>query len=532
MSTYSGESGRRVEHSPIIEPINRKLARAGVNTDVPDPKKLDWHDDTDRTMLHNTTNFSDEEKAILPGFGPDGFAENARDDCGEKHPFVCDSCGQNINFGRTCGMSVCGRCAPVWVRDAAIQKAAKVRRVRKEKHHHTPDSEHQKIHHVVISPPLGWYYDLARAGLSRTDVQEETREVVKDILDELRAQGVLVRHSYRGAREDGSIRSESDDRGAWKERLFSGRDWHGDVADRLAWKPHYHAIVVGDYIKGGELTERVEEETGWVIHRIADDNGVSLKDDGAMARALTYCLSHADIDVRDDGHNRSAVWEVGSFQGDSIKSSGRFSPHPADLEWADSAVRRYAHKTLGIQSGTTECGAELPGVDDPDELALRIIEELYPQDERPRSRDISTDAILHHVSEGNISVDISTTDGGGGDVTVRDAWGEPIGADGWGGNIPDAPDRVDAATAVDPLVTDADDCGCGDDHESDDDQEATCDGTLIPLGEARHRGLLDDEKWRHDAPHADEALDADEEWPDDLVPWRMSSPGSSASWVE
>jgi hypothetical protein len=65
----------------------------------------------------------------------------------------------------------------------------------------------------------------------------------------------------------------------------------------------------------------------------------------------------------------------------------------------------------------------------------------------------------------------------------------------------------------------------GDHDDGNGDQE--CDGTLIPLEEARRRGLLEDDDWCADAPHVEEARDADREWPDDLDPWRTSSPGTS-----
>ena len=171
----------------------------------------------------------------------------------------------------------------------------------------------------------------------------------------------------------------------------------------------------------------------------------------------------------------------------------------------------------------------MPAVDDPDELARRILEELYPDDDQP-AKGVSSDAVLHHVAEGNISVDVSTTDGGGGDVTVRDAFGEPVGSGGWGGgDLPDAPsdptygsDEPVAETIVDADDQDAcDRDDCGHDHGDDDvDDDRECDGTLIPLGEARQRGLLEDSDWIKKAPHVDELREADEEWEDDLDPWR------------
>lgn len=536
----TGESGRRAEAKKIIdslwEVLTRKISEEhAADGGVPIPKNLSWDDPADRQLVRATFEGDDgltpaeRDEAILPGFGPEGRAETAKDDCGNPHPFVCDCCGHSVEFGRTCGMSICARCAQVWVRDAAIQKSAKLRRVRKEKHQNTPDSEHQKHHHVIISPPPGWFYVLAKAGYSIDEAQEITKKAVKKVLDELRAQGVVARHSFRGARDDGSLKTEDDDRGAWKERLFSGREWYRDVRNQLAWMPHYHAVVVSDFIKGGDLTERVEDETGWVIHRIADDDGVSIPDDGSMARALTYCLSHADIQVREDAPNRSAVWEVGTFEGDIIKSSGRFSPWPGDLEWADGAVRDAASTVLGISSGTTDCGVTLPGVDDPDELARRILEELYPDDEE-RRRDVPEDVVLHHVAEGRIGVEVETTAGGGGDVTVLDAFGQPVDG-GFGGSVPDAPGLGPVDAADEPpvsVVEDGTEHEHGDAGDAGDDEPEECGGTLIPLEEARRRGLLDDDEWRRDAPHVQEAEEADREWSEDLEPWRYSSPGSAA----
>ncbi len=535
MSSYSAESGHRADPETIIDGIQRVLKRAGVGVDAGDRtyrdrNTLSWDDPDDRRLVREMFDDFESHEALWPGMGPNGRAGNARNDCGDKHPFVCDNCGTNINFGRTCAQSVCERCGVAWCRDTAINKSAKARRIRKEKHQHTPSNEHQKFHHQVISPPLEWYADLADAGYSLPEAQDETQKVVKNILDEMRGQGMLIRHSYRFADDDGSIRSETDSRGLYKEVLNSGRSFYGDVRDLIAWKPHYHAVVVSDWLEGDDLTDRVEEQTGWVIHRIADDDGVSIPTDGAMARALTYCLSHADIDVREDSYNSSAVWEVGAFEGDIIKSDSRFTARPSDLDWADSVVRRVAVDTLGLQSGTTECGTDLPAVDDPDELAANIIEELYPDDD---GRDVDPDAVLYHVSEGNISVSVSTTSGGGGDVTVTDAWGEPVADDGWGSSIPDVPETAtfdgDDAVTVVTDDGDLDDCECGEDHgdRDDDPDDRECGGTLIPLGEARQRGLLDDDEWLASAPFADEARETDHEWPDDLDPWRTSSPGDS-----
>lgn len=553
---YSTESGRRADPERVIERINGVLEDVGADQaeDGPD-RDWEWDDPVHRTMLRSAFDNPDDEEAILPGFGELGEARNARDDCGDNHPFVCNGCGQRVDFGRTCAQSVCARCGPAWCRDLGIKKAAKLRRVRKVEYGATPSDEHPKHHHQIISPNMGWYWSLAQAGYSLQEAQEKTREVVKFILEEMRAQGLLVRHSYRGAGRNGRLRDEKDDMGAWKERQFSKRNWYDDVRQELGWKPHYHAIVVADWLEGDGFTDVIEESTGWVIHRIADDEGYSLETDADMARAVTYCLSHADVEVNLDGHNQSKQWEVGSFYGEleangrrggGIANTGTFSPKPSDLDWADGAVRRHAWRILGLNSGTTDCGASLPAVAEPDELARRILEEMYPDDEEERSR-ISEDAVLENVTAGNIRVSVSTLDGGGGNVTV-DGWSGDLqlGASsspfGSASSLPEARSTgVVSEPAPLELDVDGDDdestssscsdgCDCGDHGADDGLQEGrTCDGTLIPLGEFRARGLLEDPEWRRDAPHVDQARKVDAEEPDDLERWRTESPGRSVA---
>jgi len=542
---FTDESGRQADAANIVGFIERVQARADVEEPPEDPRSFDWNVPSHRQWVRRKFRENGElNEAILPGFGEDGLGGNARDNCGQEHPFGCPECGNVVKFGRTCAQSVCSRCGVAWVRDTGINNAAKMRRVRKEIDWNTPDDEWQKLHHQVISPPLSWYYVLACGGYTMEEAQEKTLEVVKQILDEQRAQGRVIRHSYRGKNDDGSIAREgkSDDLGEWKERINSGRAWFDDVRDELAWKPHYHCVVVADHLKviGTDhqddepaLSEYVEERTGWVLHRIVDDEGKSLRTDGAMARALTYCLSHADIMVRDDAHNSSIARWVGTFDDDIIKSSPRFSAKPTDLEWADAAVRDAASTVLGLQSGTSQCGRDLPGVDEPDELARRIMEDIWPDHDRPEWRDEHADAILHHVSEGNIDVDVSTMSGSGGDVTLRDSsgieWNDGSLGDMRGGGLTyggDSGDSLQLTSGDDytheVLVDDQDET-----DDVDDDQDGDgCGATMVPLEVIRARGLLDDAEWCKQAPHVDELRRADREWPDEIEPWETDQPGT------
>ena len=560
MSKWSEESGRQAEPSRIINAILRYHKMAGYPADESIPEhNLNWDDPDDRQFVRrkffeNEEHFKRKHEAMQPGFGPTGHAENAYDTCGNPHKFVCNGCGGTEDIGQTCGTMACGRCGVAWIRDLAITKSAKMRRIRKEKHQATPDREHQKLHHQVINPDLSWYAALADAGYTFEEAQEETRKVVKKILNEMRAQGLLVRHSYRGRKDDGSIREEEDDRGLWKQVLNSDREWYGDVREQLAWRPHYHCIVVSDWLQREGFTDVINEATGWVIARIEREvqkdryNGmfepgskVSIPDDGAMARAVTYCLSHGDIIVNDEKDNQSCNWEVGSFDNKIIRSNGDFSPQPHDVQWADGKVREYSAMLLGLSSNSSECGKELPAVDDPDELARRVLLELYP-DAADQREEINTDTVLHHVNEGNIHVNVSTTSGSGGSITVRDAFGMRVGSSGFGkpaGDIPTPNTNTVAADgggiSVDPLDEGelhdrgddhhdhGDDCGCGD----GDDGGHECDGQLIPLGEARARGFIHDPDWQREAPFAEEAIKADQEEPDDLERWRAKQPGKA-----
>lgn len=554
---FSPESGYRSDPQVAIDRIQHELSKRGVHIgeDGP-PKQWDWNDAEQRARVRDQFRKNagsitfDREAPLLSGFGEQGKARHARSDCGEDHPWLCDSCGAPITIGRTCTQSVCSRCAPAWCRDRAIQKTAKLRTFRKEKHWNTPDLEHQKTHHGIISPSLGWYHALARAGLTLEEAQDLTKNIVKEILDEMRIQGALIRHSYRGKHDDGTLADDQDDIGEWRKRVYAGRDWYGDVRDELAWKPHYHIVGVGDCFPTEGFSDRLEAATGWVTHRIVGEDGKSLPTDGAMATATTYCFSHADIRIGEgDAPNQSQIWEVGTFHGQlgedggALKSTPKFSANPTDVEWADAKVRSVSERVLGLRSATTDCQRTIPPVDDPDELARQILEDLYPDDEELRD-SISSNTVLGHVATGNINVTLSSSSSGTmlASASVGDSFSKRIGL---GGDVsPLSKPRVNASGSGTVDVEDADDgdgrdhgqehgddCSCGDhddvDDEASDDQERDCDGELIPLGEARRRGLLEDDEWCRQAAHVDEARETDEEWTDDLDPWRSSGPRTS-----
>ena len=267
----------------------------------------------------------------LPGFG------DSYDDCGEKIPHMCPECGATPVIGRTCGRSVCPRCADSWVIDPAVQitaKAESTARLMSSK----LGGVSVKKHHVIFSPPEDWY-------LEASDPLDRTFEVIKEILDVINAEGAVMYHGWSGNDQ------QEDDRGAWKNRLFNDRSWE-DVRAELMPRPHFHAVLVSPFIPGQDVTDRVHSETGWVIHRIADDSGKSLDGLEDVARAPTYSLSHTSIDTRGDGPNRAQYRKFGSTWHDA-------SVYDNQRRKAEHAVRKVAPKVLGIPAKKIRCEASV-----------------------------------------------------------------------------------------------------------------------------------------------------------------------------
>jgi len=270
----------------------------------------------------------------LPGFG------NEYEDCGDEIPHFCEGCGHTFAVGRTCKRSECPRCGAAWVLDRAPNIVGRLDATARMMSSVRDTAVYK--HHVVFSPPSDWL-------LEADDPLDKTFHVIRDLLDRMDAEGYVFYHPWAGRPED-----DGDDRGAWKERLFSGRDWEGDVRDELAPRGHFHAVVCSPYIPGGDVIADVHEETDWVIKRIQkrDGSGRSLGDLRDVARAVTYSLSHTGLDEDAAGHNQAQYRMFGS------------TLHDAEIfddvaEAADAAVREVAPQTLGIPSKAVRCEREV-----------------------------------------------------------------------------------------------------------------------------------------------------------------------------
>jgi hypothetical protein len=284
----------------------------------------------------------------LPGFGEE------YEDCGDDIPHFCSHCAHTFAVGRTCKRSTCPRCAPKWVTERARHIVARLDTICRVKSKQLGQAVYK--HHVVISPPNDWKVEAE-------DPLDRTQKVIREIMDEMNAEGLVAYHPWAGKSDPGE--TKGDDRGEWKKRLFNGRDWEGDVRDELQPRGHFHLLVASPHIPGGQTTKDVFDKTGWIIDRITKrgDSSKSLDDDDVedVARAATYMLSHTGIDTSGET-NQAAYTKFGS----------NWHDHDIEVyddiqETADEAVAAVAPETLGIDPDGIRCKREVRKEDRADE---------------------------------------------------------------------------------------------------------------------------------------------------------------------
>jgi len=292
----------------------------------------------------------EENGPPLPGKGDIG------DDCDDDLAMFCSNCGETTVVGRTCGLSGCPRCWTSWCRDLAARNAERLAVTRAVRDANR--DEQQFFHHLAWSPPDDW-------ALQAEDPLKRTKQVINEILDAMDLDAFCIYHAWRGNQED------DDDRGEWARRLSEELDWE-EVRDELKFSPHFHIIAVGSHVAGGELTTRVEEETGWSLHRITkgDDSKVSLYDNSDMVSATEYSISHASLKRTDAGNNSVQTWQHGDILGDE-KFKRESEMEPGEKERFDGLVieeeteqemdllaRAHAPLTLGVDVDSQLCTEE------------------------------------------------------------------------------------------------------------------------------------------------------------------------------
>lgn len=315
--------GHEADASEIVEAIER-------------PNQ--WEPDPDGRGTGEVTDWRWLPKMDLPGFGSE------YDTCGEDMPRFCECCGETVTVGRTCRRSTCPRCARAWNLQAAVRLTAKLESV--WAYQYTALESHPYYHHLTISPPDDW-----KLSDDPETVYWRTLDTVKEILDELGLAGIPIYHPYRGSEEE-----PGDDLGEWKKRVHSGREWD-DVSEELEFSPHFHVLGVSPHVDVS-VTERVEEETGWVIHRItqSENSAVSIGNTYDLARAAAYCLSHAGI-YEDSNGDMSAAYHPRVSE---RVPEGTPTASDETTEKTDKIVRSVAPRVLDVDYQSVACEAAVP----------------------------------------------------------------------------------------------------------------------------------------------------------------------------
>ena len=294
-----------------------------------------------------------EDGSPMPSFGEES------EDCDEDLLFFCDGCGETFLGGRTCGLSKCPRCWSSWVRDTAVSHAEELMVTRAVRDANL--DEQQFFHHLAWSVPDEW-------ALQAQNPYKRTKQVLNDVLDAMGLDGRVYYHAWRGADEDEDGEEIANDLGEWSQRIGQDTTWP-EVRENLEFSPHFHVIAVGHKVPGGELTKRVEEETGWSLHRITkgEDSSVSLFDNSDMVSALMYCLSHTSLKRTAADRNRVKSWSHGPILNQKIRHEDEIEDED---EWdgliirqetreeVDLLARGHAQLTLGVELESQICTEE------------------------------------------------------------------------------------------------------------------------------------------------------------------------------
>lgn len=424
-----------------------------------DPDSADWHE------------------GRLPQPGLPGFGEQ-KESCGEPMPHFCAGCGSTTTIGDTCDRMTCSHCVESAIRNRTTEVCKRLGALRAMLD--VRRDAHQKYHHVVISPPQEWL-------LLATKVYETTVDVIKTLWTVMGLVGWYAYHPYAGA--------DGDDRGAWKQRINSDRDW-ADVRAELIHRPHFHGIAICDKVPGGDFTRTVEAETGWIIARITpktayhdDDDlheadvdlpkgaNVSIYGDDELARAVSYIISHTGLEEKETPngveHHLMAnyIGSVWDFEDQTMK----WWPEVVNTDEEqhnrmDAIVRAAAPTTLGVAAEKVMCQTVRVEGPEPDYETVDVVASAA------RSQGATADPLYlsseHRTSSGTVSaasVDAVDTD------------------------LPE-----DLKSAVD---------GSGADQEPEPDQ---CRGRLLHIASAHH--YLENSEWLEAAPDAGVLLTKYELW--------------------
>jgi len=273
-------------------------------------------------------------------------------DCGDDvRPVFCTECGHPPIVGRTCRRSRCPRCWQSWAFYRARTVASKIAALRR--YRAASGNPKAKYHHLTVSFPDSTRFD-------SDDALSRGFDAVKRLLAEVDVYaGVIVYHPYRiDEPYRGDVRGHESGDGdmTWADVLgkIESDEWTWEAArdEFLTDAPHFHVFANAEFVQGGAVSERVEEQTGVVIHRITKRNKpkYSLESVEDLAAATAYAYSHAGLSQGDDSSFQVAARAFGE--------TANFTPTDEVKRDVDGALREIAPDVLGVDFSKRECREE------------------------------------------------------------------------------------------------------------------------------------------------------------------------------
>ena len=480
----------------------RELARSGFGEVGASPGDV----------LERETTKSDPTDSLpeldLPGQG--GLAQT---DCGEDIPaFACaddEGCGKPVFVGRTCANPTCERDWAAAVKRKVVTTAGKLEGLRRAIYARYDGRKDIDFNHVVASPPDGFAVD-SENPLKRTLLILKTLLEKKWNVDGF----VTIFHPFRIKKEyradqyeHGGAEGEGDM--TWKDVLSEDNPY-----EYLVISPHFHLFFPAvrksfDYL----VAEAVEEETGWLFHRITkgEDSNVSVEDLTDLVHQLTYCYSHAGIrrvGPRDELASRMKGELHNCYIPDGVEDETL-------VMFCDAAPKLLGVRFANLNDAT--CDAEISNQE-------TINEDTSPSTtEAACSQDSGQDCECPD-RENHPLDDVWNPDSGGQSISGRggNPWtsntldagagsGDGAGDDWTGGSSASSSTGTQSDSAVSNVAETSGAETDGPDTESPvvDDPEP-CGGSLRPMHSAQTR--LEDEEWCQQAEHVSGFRSAVKEW--------------------
>lgn len=438
----------------------RKVIRSGFGKFGPSPGDVQPMSSTKSTL--------DDR---LPERSLPGQAGLKYDDCGDDLPaFACEDCGNPVYVGRTCGSPDCERCWPSAIKAKTVRHAGKLEGHRR--YLYVQHNERKQIdwNHVVATLP--------EVLVDSDDPVERVLEVLKTLLE--KKWGIegftAIYHPYRiqdQYRKDQYEHSGASGEGdmTWADVLDSE-----DPYQYLKFEPHFHLFFAAPrYSFDYSVTEGVEQDSGWVFHRIEkQDSSVSVYDIEDLVHQLCYCYSHAGIN-----HTGQRSKLTSRMKGDL---HNMYIPDGVE-EQSVAAFCEAAPKLLGVSFSNMQessCGAQSCECD-----GECHCEDDHPLHELYRYHDDGTNTITGSVSPSSESPEF-------------DSSGTMGLTDGASSSSSDSTTNGKTSVSIPSAVATGNEQQCG--------------GDLVSIHEAE--GLLEDDDWVAQARYADALELAYQEWQD------------------